>query len=97
MYLSIKIFYELIVDQLVGFSVVEPTYQGSNLGTHTFFWDFIGIYRRYALSDRGRHRRRRSACDDFMNLKICWPSPSKVLIEVVFYVRVFIGVSVHTY
>ena len=40
------------------------------------------IFRRYALSGRRRARRQRSACGDFENFKICWLSPSKVLIGV---------------
>ena len=67
--------------------------QGSNSECGTLFWIYSRIFRRYALSGRRRARRHRGACGDFVNFKICWLSPSKVLIGVGF-AYVFIGVSV---
>ena len=40
----------------------------------------LSITWRYAFSVRRRSCRQRDACGDFVNLKICRPSPSKVLI-----------------
>jgi hypothetical protein len=52
-------------------------------GARTFFWIYSRVFRRYALSDKRRSRRRRCASGDFENAhrgRVC--------------VRVFIGVSV---
>jgi hypothetical protein len=61
----------------------DATHQGSNPGARTFYWDFLKIYRRYALSGKRHSRRQLGANVDFGYLQICRVlNPSEVLIGI---------------
>jgi len=59
----------------------------------SYFSEFILEFNSVILLVVDFHRQR-DDCDDFVDLDIYWLSPSEVLIEIEFYVLVFIVVSI---
>jgi len=56
--------------------------------------EYSRIYQGRAFSDMRRFRRQRDVCGDFVNLKDLLTQSSKILVGVVFFLHIFIGVSV---